>query len=132
MSWIIIVIYLLKFFLYNDRSYRRYQMHCSSSQQIDHCNRYVCISVSKSSIIIGICLFMFQCDHFLNCRGGRAFLQCLRSRVPPFLGFAFAFPRSCIHFFLRVLRFSVPALPRSKFCFAFLFCAPQLKTISRS
>ena len=42
--------------------------------------------------------------------------------VPAFLKFAFAFPHSCIQFFSCILRLG---LPRSKFCFAFLFSAQQ-------
>ena len=38
-------------------------------------------------------------------RGGRAFLQCLRSRVPAFLGFAFAFPRSRVPVYIFFFAF---------------------------
>ena len=55
---------------------------------------------------------------------GRAFLRAFASLVPAFLDFAFAFPRSCINIFFRVLRL---ALPRSKFCFVFLIRTPQQK-----
>ena len=34
-------------------------------------------------------------DEVESCRDGRAFLRAFASRVPAFLDFAFAFPRSC-------------------------------------
>ena len=58
-------------------------------------------------------------------RAGRTFLQALRVTRAQVLSFSRAFSK----LFFRIPRFE---FPRSKFGFEFLFCALQLKNISRS
>ena len=61
-------------------------------------------------------------------RDGRAFLNAFAFRVPVFLDFAFAFPRSYIQFF-PISKVDVPAF---QILLHFLFCVPPRKIFSHA